>query len=117
MNNEFIPVILGIDVGAYSVARTIYEHYKIKSIVIGKYTYWMTKYSKITDVLTIDNMTEEYTILIIAHRLSTVINSDKILFLDDGKIIDSGSHEYLLKNCKKYQKLYEKESLALDDCD
>ena len=46
-------------------------------------------------------MKEEYTILIIAHRLSTVINSDKILFLDDGKIIDSGSHEYLLKNCKK----------------
>ena len=65
----------------------------------------------------IDNMKEEYTILIIAHRLSTVINSDKILFLDDGKIIDSGSHEYLLKNCKKYQKLYEKESLSLDGCD
>ena len=65
----------------------------------------------------IDNMREEYTILIIAHRLSTVINSDKILFLDDGKIIDSGSHEYLLRNCKKYQKLYEKESLALDGCD
>lgn len=65
----------------------------------------------------IDNMKKEYTILIIAHRLSTVINSDKILFLDDGKIIDSGSHEYLLKNCKEYQKLYEKESLALDGCD
>ncbi len=65
----------------------------------------------------IDNMKEEYTILIIAHRLSTVINSDKILFLEDGKIIDSGSHEYLLKNCKKYQKLYEKESLSLDGCD
>ena len=59
MNNEFIPVILGIDVGAYSVARTIYEHYKIKSIIIGKYNYWMTKYSKITDVLTINNMTED----------------------------------------------------------
>ena len=65
----------------------------------------------------IDNMKEEYTILIIAHRLSTVINSDKILFLDDGKIIDGGSHEYLLKNCREYQKLYEKESLALDGCD
>ena len=60
MNNEFIPVILGIDVGAYSVARTIYEHYKIKSIVIGKYTYWMTKYSKITDVLTIDNIKDDF---------------------------------------------------------
>lgn len=59
MTNEFIPIILGIDVGAYSIARTIYEHYKIKSIIIGKYNYWMTKYSKITEVLTVDNMTEE----------------------------------------------------------
>ena len=36
MNNNFKPVILGIDVGAYSVARCIYEHYNIKSIIVGK---------------------------------------------------------------------------------
>lgn len=59
MKNEFIPVVLGIDVGAYSVARCIYEHYNIKSIIVGKYKYWMTSYSKICDVLTIEDMNEE----------------------------------------------------------
>ena len=54
-------------------------------------------------------MKKDYTILIIAHRLSTVINSDRILFLDDGKIIAEGTHKELLNNCEEYKKLYEKE--------
>jgi ABC-type multidrug transport system fused ATPase/permease subunit len=57
----------------------------------------------------INNLQSEYTILIIAHRLSTVINSDRILFLNDGKIVASGSHEELLKICPEYKKLYEAE--------
>jgi ABC-type multidrug transport system, ATPase and permease components len=57
----------------------------------------------------ISNMKGEYTILIIAHRLSTVINSDRILLLDDGKIIGEGSHKELLKNNEIYKNLYDKE--------
>lgn len=57
----------------------------------------------------IDNLRKDYTILIIAHRLSTVINCDKILFLNDGKIEDEGTHKKLLKSNKNYQKLYEAE--------
>ena len=57
----------------------------------------------------IDNMKNEYTILIIAHRLSTIINCDKIFFIDDGKIIDSGTHKELMKKNKDYKKLYESE--------
>ncbi len=57
----------------------------------------------------IDHMKKDYTILIIAHRLSTVINSDKILFLNQGKIEAEGSHRQLLKNNKNYKKLYEAE--------
>ncbi len=57
----------------------------------------------------IDNMKKNYTILIIAHRLSTVVNSDKILFLNDGIIEDVGSHKELLKRNKNYKKLYEAE--------
>lgn len=57
----------------------------------------------------IQNMQGEYTILIIAHRLSTVINSNRILLVEDGKIIASGTHQELLKKNKMYQNLYELE--------
>ena len=57
----------------------------------------------------IHNMKGKYTVLIIAHRLSTVIDSDQILLVNDGKIIDSGTHFELLNTSKIYKKLYEKE--------
>ena len=57
----------------------------------------------------IENLQSTYTILIIAHRLSTVINSDRILFLNDGKIEAEGTHLELLNKCPEYKKLYEAE--------
>ena len=57
----------------------------------------------------IDNLKGEYTILIIAHRLSTVIDADKIFVVDNGKIIDSGTHQELLKKCEFYKNLYSKD--------
>ncbi len=57
----------------------------------------------------IDNMKNEYTILIIAHRLSTVIDCDRILFLDEGKIKAEGTHKELLTKCQSYRNLYEAE--------
>lgn len=57
----------------------------------------------------IDNMKNEYTILIIAHRLSTIINADRILYLENGKIQAEGTHKQLLKTCESYKKLYESE--------
>ncbi len=57
----------------------------------------------------IDNLQQEYTILIIAHRLSTVKNADRILMIEDGRIIAEGKHNELIKNCKSYKELYETE--------
>ncbi len=57
----------------------------------------------------IDNMKNEYTILIIAHRLSTIKNADRILLLDNGKIKAEGTHNELLKKSKEYRHLYESE--------
>lgn len=57
----------------------------------------------------IENMKGDYTVLIIAHRLSTVQNADKIFVIDNGKVVDSGKKNYLLKNCKVFKRLYETE--------
>lgn len=57
----------------------------------------------------INNMKGEYTILIIAHRLSTVIDSDRIILIDDGHVVDSGTHYELLQKNEFYQHLYQKE--------
>jgi subfamily B ATP-binding cassette protein MsbA len=55
----------------------------------------------------ISNLTKNRTTLVIAHRLSTILNADKIFVLKSGKIISSGDHESLLKNCAEYKSLYE----------
>ena len=47
------------------------------------------------------------TVFIIAHRLSTVVHSDMILVLDEGRIVERGTHAELLDNGKTYRKLYE----------
>ena len=57
----------------------------------------------------INNMKGEYTILIIAHRLSTVIDADKLLLINNGKVEAEGTHQELLKTNKLYKELYEKE--------
>ena len=43
------------------------------------------------------------TVIIVAQRVSTVLNADKILFLENGKIIAQGTHKELFENCKSYR--------------
>ncbi len=54
----------------------------------------------------IQNMQGEYTILIIAHRLSTVINSDRLILIEDGKVAGIGTHQELLQTNETYHNLY-----------
>ncbi|MFI3167611.1 MAG: ABC transporter ATP-binding protein [Bacillota bacterium] len=54
----------------------------------------------------LDRLTSERTTFVIAHRLSTVRNSDEIIVLEQGEIIEQGSHEELLENKGKYYNLY-----------
>jgi len=53
------------------------------------------------------NVYQKKTLIFISHRFSTVRKADKIYVLDKGKIIESGTHEVLLKNNKLYKKFFE----------
>ena len=46
------------------------------------------------------------TVLVIAHRLQTIVNADKICVMKDGNIIAADTHEKLLQSCEEYQKLW-----------
>ncbi len=54
----------------------------------------------------IDELAKDHTVLIVAHRLSTIIDSDLIYVIENGKVLDCGTHESLMKSCKYYQKLH-----------
>jgi subfamily B ATP-binding cassette protein MsbA len=60
----------------------------------------------------IESMDRDYGIIAIAHRLSTVKNADRIHTVDDGKIIESGTHEELLSDDGEYAALYAIQSKA-----
>ena len=58
------------------------------------------------------------TIIIVAHRLSTIVSSDKIYMLSEGKVIAEGKHKWLMNNCAEYKQLYKlEEEKARDTID
>ena len=61
----------------------------------------------------IDNLMQERTMFIIAHRFSTIRNVRKIIVFKEGEIIDFGSHSELYERCPYYKSLYDKQSSVL----
>lgn len=57
----------------------------------------------------LDMIRGKCTVVIIAHRLSTIVGADRILYLQDGRIIAEGKHDRLMSDCPEYRELYEKE--------
>lgn len=50
-------------------------------------------------------VTKNKTVLIVAQRISTIMNADKIIVLDEGNVVGMGTHEKLMKECKVYQEI------------
>lgn len=59
----------------------------------------------------IKNISQNRTTIIVAHRLSTIINADKIIFIDSGQVTGSGTHDELLTNHQKYKQMVELQGL------
>ena len=54
----------------------------------------------------IEKLTNGRTVLMIAHRLRSIVNCDRIIVLDEGRVVGNGTHDELMKNCEVYKKLY-----------
>lgn len=54
-------------------------------------------------------------VIVISHRLSSLMHADEILFVDEGRIVERGTHESLLKQGGRYAALYELQSNPVDD--
>lgn len=92
-----------------SIARTLSKGSKI--ILFDEATSALDNKSQEYIKKTIDNLVKDHTIVIVAHRLSTIIDADIIFVVDDGKVVSSGTHNELLKTSDIYKNLYETESL------
>lgn len=86
-----------------SIARAVYKN---APIIIFDDTFSAIDYK--TDMLVRKKIKEnlkDTTVIIIAQRIGTIMNADKIVVLDEGKIVGMGTHEQLLQSCSIYQEI------------
>lgn len=92
-----------------AIARTLSKDTKI--ILFDEATSALDNNSQEYIKKTINNLVKNHTVVIVAHRLSTIMDADVIYVVHGGKIVGSGTHEELLKNNKIYQNLYTNETI------
>ena len=61
-----------------------------------------------------DELSKNKTVIMIAHRLSTVMNADKIYVLDDGRLIESGAHDALMRSDGLYKKMFDEYTRSVE---
>jgi len=88
-----------------AIARALYKNPEI--LIFDEATSSLDSISEKYVKKTLDNLArEDKTIIVIAHRLSTVKNADTIIVLEEGKMVETGVHEELLKSNGVYHKLW-----------
>ena len=90
-----------------AIARTLLINTKV--ILFDEATSALDNESQDYIKKTIDDLVKDHTIIIVAHRLSTIVDADVINVVDKGKLVASGTHKELLENSKTYRLLYNKE--------
>lgn len=89
-----------------AIARAMIRNSQI--IVLDEATSSLDNESELTVQKALDNLINNKTVITIAHRLSTIKNADRIIVLNDGQIVEQGTHEELLKiQNGNYKNLYD----------
>ena len=89
-----------------SFARAVLSDPNI--LVLDEATSSVDAYTEAIIQEALDQLLKDRTSIIVAHRLSTVIDADRIIVMDQGKIVEEGTHQSLLKRGGKYTELYRK---------
>ena len=92
-----------------AIARTLVLNTKI--ILFDEATSALDNESQEYIKKTINELVKDHTIIIVAHRLSTIVDADVINIIDKGKLLASGTHKKLMKESDVYSNLYHSESL------
>ena len=87
-----------------AIARAFYKDSPI--IILDEATSALDTESELIVQEALEKLTSNRTTIVIAHRLSTIENADKILVLDKGHIVESGTHDDLIENESVYHSLY-----------
>lgn len=85
------------------IARAVYKNPEL--LIFDEATSSLDTINEQVVVDRLNELFENKTAIIVAHRLSTVINADKIIVLDKGEVVEQGNHEELLAQNGKYYKL------------
>ncbi|MEO0095172.1 MAG: ABC transporter ATP-binding protein [candidate division WOR-3 bacterium] len=92
-----------------AIARTLIKNPKI--LIFDEATSQLDSESEKMIQNALKNLLKNRTTFIIAHRLSTIQNADKILVLDEGRIVGIGKHRELYNSCEVYKHLYDEQFL------
>ena len=90
-----------------SIARAILK--KSPIILLDEATSSLDTESEEVVQNAISNLVKNKTTLVIAHRLSTIHNANLIFVIKEGGVLESGNHDYLIKNSETYKSLYQKQ--------
>jgi ATP-binding cassette subfamily B protein IrtA len=95
-----------------SIARTILKDAPI--IILDEATAAIDPNKEYLIQKAINNLSKDKTLIMIAHHLSNIVNTDQIMVMEDGNLIAKGTHQELLETCKLYQKMV-KEQTKVDN--
>lgn len=92
-----------------AIARALLR--KSSIIIFDESTSSLDNFAQENIKRSIDNLKGKSTVVIVAHRLSTIKNVDTIFFLDEGTIIDKGTFDYLFNNNEKFKNMFLAENI------
>ena len=94
-----------------AIARAILKDPKI--LILDEATSALDNESEKVVQIALDNLMKGRTTFVIAHRISTIVNADKIVVLEKGQIIAEGTHQELLETSPMYKTLYALQALLM----